>query len=390
LLTANILRERQTVKSNWRTFSRRTVVTLSVIGLLLIGLRAALPYLVERYVNQVLNEIPGYHGQVGSVSLDLWRGAYEIQNVKLEKLNSDIPVPFFEAKTIDLMIEWREIIHGALVGQITLLEPKLNYVVGPTAQSSQNQINSSWQQSVEELFPLRINQLQIENGEVHFRDFHSTPKVNIFLDHLEATATNLKNTRERGENLFATIDAIGQPMKGASVQLHAKLDALARQPTFDLNGELHDMPLQDLNNLFMAYGGFEMSGGHLDVFTQLVARNGNITGYVKPILKNASVKIWSGHESNPVQYLWEPLVTLLSQMLKNWPHDQFATKIPISGTFDDPRLNSWAAVFGLIKNAWIQALHPGMEGVQKPPNAAKEDKDQPPTTLIRAVPGKVS
>jgi hypothetical protein len=376
------------MKLNWRAFSQRTTVAILVVGLLMLALRAALPYLVERYVNQVLNEIPGYRGRVGSVSLDLWRGAYEIQEAKLEKLNSDIPVPFFEAKTIDLMIEWREIIHGAFVGQITLLQPKLNYVAGPTTQSSQNHIDASWQQRVEELFPLRINRLQIEDGEVHFRDFHSSPKVNIFLDHLAATATNLKNTRERGENLFSVIEASGQPMQGASLQLRARLDALASQPTFDLSAELHDMPLRDLNDFFMAYGGFEMSGGHLDVFTQLVARNGNITGYVKPILKDASVKIWSGQENNPVQFLWEPLITLLSQILKNWPHDQFATKIPISGTFDDPRLNSWAAFFGLIRNAWIQALHPGMEGVQKLPNAAKGDKDQAATTPIPQMPGK--
>jgi len=377
----------------WRRISHGTATGLVIVGVVLVCLRAALPFFVEHYVNRVLNQIPGYHGSIGGVDMEIWRGAYEIQDAKLEKLNSrSIPIPFFQARTVDLMLEWRELLHGALVGQITLYEPKLNFVAGPTDEASQTGIDQSWQTQVEALFPLRLNRLLIFNGEVHFRNFYSQPNVNIFLDHLQVEATNLKNTREAGENLFATVDVTGQPMKGASLRLHARLDALARDPTFDLNGELHDMPLADLNNFFMAYGGFQMSGGQLDVFTELAASDGNITGYVKPILKQSSVEVWSGRETNPAQFLWEPLVALVSQFIKNWPHEQFATKIPVSGRFDDPNLHSWTAFFNLIKNAWIRAVPPGVDNSVKIQDVKADNATpappQAPAAFTRSTPGR--
>jgi len=320
-----------------------------------------MPYVLQRYVNHVLNEIPGYRGDIGTVNLKLWRGAYQIQDLRLQKTTGKVPVPFFEAKTVDLMIEWRELFHGAIVGQVTLYEPKLNYVEGPDEASSQTNIDNSWQASATELFPLRINRFRLVDGEIHFRNFHTQPKVDVFLKDVQAEARNLKNTQRLGDKLFAIIDVTGQPARGSSLTAHMRLNPFATKSTFDLKGELLGYPLVNLNNYLMTYSGFEVRGGHLDVYTEMTAVNGSMDGYIKPILKNTAVKVWSGQESNPTQYVLEPLKSFISLFMKNWPHNQFATKIPVSGDFDDPRIHSWIAFLNLIKNAWVKAAEPGLD-----------------------------
>ena len=258
-------------KFNWRKLSRRSFIAILVVATLLVAARLALPYAVQRYVNQVLSQIPGYRGQIGTVTISLWRGAYQIRDLRLDTLSGKVPVPFFEAKTVDLMIEWSELFHGALVGQITLYQPKLNYVTGPTAAESQTSIDESWQQSVTELFPLRINRLQVVSGEVHFHNFYSQPPVDLVLNDIHADATNLQNSRRHGENLFATVDITGHPLKEASLRVHLLVDPLAPKPTFTMNGELLHVPLEQLNTYFMAYGDFEIKGGQLDLYTELTA-----------------------------------------------------------------------------------------------------------------------
>jgi len=373
-------------KFNWRKLSRRSFIAILVVATLLVAARLALPYAVQRYVNQVLSQIPGYRGQIGTVTISLWRGAYQIRDLRLDTLSGKVPVPFFEAKTVDLMIEWSELFHGALVGQITLYQPKLNYVTGPTAAESQTSIDESWQQSVTELFPLRINRLQVVSGEVHFHNFYSQPPVDLVLNDIHADATNLQNSRRHGENLFATVDITGHPLKEASLRVHLLVDPLAPKPTFTMNGELLHVPLEQLNTYFMAYGDFEIKGGQLDLYTELTASKGNVKGYVKPILQHTAVNVWSGHETKPAQYVIEPLVALLSLIMKNWSHDQFATTIPVSGNFDDPSLDSWTAFINLLKNAWVEAVKPGLNGTVNLP--ATKDAKEPAVAKKPSAPPK--
>jgi len=66
--------------------SRWGVSLLVVLGAL-VGLRLALPWILEDYVNRQLAALEGYWGQVEDVDVALWRGAYQIQGVQIEKEN---------------------------------------------------------------------------------------------------------------------------------------------------------------------------------------------------------------------------------------------------------------------------------------------------------------
>lgn len=77
--------------------SRGVVQVALVVTAVLVGLRVALPQLVQDYVNKKLDEMPEYDGRIGDVDMHLWRGAYSIQSIEIVKTEGDVPVPFFES-----------------------------------------------------------------------------------------------------------------------------------------------------------------------------------------------------------------------------------------------------------------------------------------------------
>jgi hypothetical protein len=131
---------------------------------LLIGLRVALPHIVKKYVNKKLDEMPKYGGRIGDVDMHLWRGAYSIQDIEIIKTDGKVPVPFFDANRATFSREWKALFNGALVGEIDFCNPVMNFVQGPTRQTSQVGVDKPWLDVIKKLFPLDINRFAVHNG----------------------------------------------------------------------------------------------------------------------------------------------------------------------------------------------------------------------------------
>jgi uncharacterized protein involved in outer membrane biogenesis len=150
--------------------SRRKYLIPLVIVAVLVAIRAAMPWAVEKYVNDRLDAMEGYDGHIGDVDIHLWRGAYTIDDVKIVKTEGKVSVPFFEAEQVDLSVKWSALFDGALVGEIELQHPKINFVKGKSKASSQTKPAKDWRETVKDLFPLKIDKLEIVNGEIHFKE----------------------------------------------------------------------------------------------------------------------------------------------------------------------------------------------------------------------------
>lgn len=340
---------------------RKILIALAVVAVLLIAIRIALAPVILHFANRKLDQIPEYRGHISDVDLALFRGAYQIKDVSLRKVQGASSVPFFAADHVDLSVEWGALLHGKLVGEVELYGPRLNFVVARTKQASQTGIDSSWEDRSKELFPLDINRLQIYNGEIHFRDLTRTPKVDVHLDRIDALAKGLTTRPHGKEALPATFHAAGRAMDHAKMRLDVKLDPWARAPTFDMDGELTGLELKTLNDFLKAYAKIDAEGGTFSLFTEMAAEKGGFKGYVKPILKD--VKIFSPgkkDEGGLLQSAWEALVGGVENVLENKQKDQLATQVPLAGRFQDPRAGIWASVGYLLRNGFIRALSPSL------------------------------
>jgi len=90
------------------------------VVVLLIVIRLILPYVVLQYANRTLAAMKGYYGHVEDIDLAIYRGAYIIKNIYLNKIDpiSKKQTQFIKSRDIDLSIEWKALFHGSIVGKL--------------------------------------------------------------------------------------------------------------------------------------------------------------------------------------------------------------------------------------------------------------------------------
>ena len=367
------------MKKKEQAKKKRTLwIVIGSILILLVIIRILLPYILLKAVNKELTKIPGYTGHVEDIDVALIRGAYKIKEIKLEKTGGKIPVPFFEAEVIDLSIQWHALFQGALVGKIIVEHPKLNFVKGPTEETSQTHIDKKWTDVIGDLMPLKLNRFEIEDGEIHYRDFYSSPKVDIFTKNVHIIAENLTNAKKNKELLPSTADGTAD-IYGGHARLTMKLDALNHVPTFEAKAELVSMNIVDLNSFLEAYGKLDVRQGNISIYTEAVAKDGKISGYTKPIIKDLRVVNWEKDKGKPAKLAWEAVVGAVAWIFKNHGKDQLATKAEFEGKIKDPNVSIWIIIGEVLHNAFIQALYPALENTVNINSV--DSKNKPETNL---------
>ena len=354
----------------FRRLARWQIQVLIVLIALLVGLRIALPWIVKWYVNKTLDEMPEYAGSIGDVDIKLWRGAYQIQKVDIIKTDGDVPVPFFSASNVEFSVQWQALFDGALVAEIEFFNPVVNFVNGPTEETSQVGVDKPWLDVIKKLFPLDINRFEVHNGSVHYRDFHSRPKVDLVIDRIAALATNLTNSKKLSQTLVAKIDMTGRVFKESKITLHTDLDPEPDQPTFNLDLKIDPFPLTRLNNFSEAYAAFDFEKGTMEVAIELAAKDGKLSGYVKPILDDMSVVSLKEDSRNPLKLVWESVVGGVTRLFRNQPNNRFATKIPINGTLKNPKIGIFPTLGNFLKNEFIRIYEGDLENTVSLDDAA--------------------
>jgi len=335
------------------------IATVLVVGL--IGLRIALPDIVLRYVNKELDNLEGYSGRIEDVDISLWRGAYQIQGVKIVKSNGRIPLPFFAADEVDISVEWKALFDGDIVAEIDLHRPVLNFVNGPTERTSQTEPGDNWTETVRDLAPFNINRFAIHGGSVHYRDLHSDPKVDIYLQRVNAVARNLTNAEDLAGSLVATFDANALAMSSGVLKLNGSYNPYAKKPTFEVAATLNRLSLTQLNSFLKAYASVDAESGKLSVDTELAASKGRFRGYVKPFIDDLQVLDWDNERESFFNRVWQGIVEVAAEVLEDQGKDRIATRIPFEGTVDDPQADIWSTIGGILKNAFLESLRRGLE-----------------------------
>ncbi|MBX7156940.1 MAG: DUF748 domain-containing protein [Verrucomicrobiae bacterium] len=337
-------------------FKRKSLIFWVSLIVALILARAFMPMAVTSYVNHVLQRIPNYQGNIKEVDIHLWRGAYQIHDLRLNKKSGEVFVPFFSCPTLDLSVQWKALFDGALVGELVFDQPELNFVDGPTPGERQLEINGSWQDRLRELFPLQINRFEIRNGTITFRNPDSKPPVDLRMESVNVLGKNLTNSEELNRKLQATVHATGRVLKEGFFKMDLALNLLEKQPTFDLDAEVRQVPVTELNNFLLAYGNVDAESGQFDLFTEAVAEKGEIKGYIKPFFRNFTIFRPEENFENPLQAIWESIVGLTTALFQNQPKEQLATRIPFEGRIKDPNVNFFELIGNILRNAFIRAL----------------------------------
>lgn len=341
---------------------RNMYAALAAAVLVLAALRGALPWAVKTYANRRLAALDGYKGSLRDVDLHLWRGAYTVKGLKLERSDGGELAPFFECERAELSVEWRSLLRRRLVGEAELVRPRLNLAPDAKDEDGRRRMDRSRGKAADVLMPLTINRLTVTDGFVRYRDARAEPPFAVDLTTASVVAENLRTVRERGGTLPATIRADAGAFGSGVLTLALEADLLAEKPAFELRAALRGAPLVSLNDLLDAYAKFRVRGGTLGLYSEIAAKDGGFEGYVKPIVKDLEIE---KKRAGALKSLWAHVVAAAGTLLKNRRKDQIAARVPLSGSFGDAKADLWATVGSVLQNAFVKALTPSLEGTVK-------------------------
>jgi uncharacterized protein involved in outer membrane biogenesis len=273
-----------------RHLARRTVIVVLAIVALLVVARLVLPYVVKDYLNRRMDRMGDYHGHVADVDIHLWRGAYSLGDLRIEKVDGKLPVPFFSAATTDIAVSWRALTHGTVRARVEFDHASLNFVDGGDKAPSQAGTGVDWRRQLEGLVPIRLDEVKVHDSQVTFHNFVSHPKVDMKMTDVEATAVNLSNASRSQGRRPADLDATAKVLGNAPLMLKANFDPLdERLRDFTLALRIRDIQLQRLNDLARAYARLDFAGGQGTFVMQLEAQAGRHIGSPMQVLHDVKV-----------------------------------------------------------------------------------------------------
>lgn len=107
---------------------RKSGYWLASLLLVAAAARATLPHAVEFALNRKLDRMGNYHGELAELDLQLWRGAYTVRGLHIEKNNGKVPIPLLSAPVVELALDWPRLLRGAVVGKASFESPDINFV----------------------------------------------------------------------------------------------------------------------------------------------------------------------------------------------------------------------------------------------------------------------
>jgi uncharacterized protein involved in outer membrane biogenesis len=345
-----------------KSAKRRTtiLVTLGCVIAIVTAAVLVVPPLVTDRIRRAMNELPQYRAVVGEIHLQPLKGGVVVRNLELWKRSGEVPVPFFRADEVQGSLAWREFLRGIVVADVYVEGPEINIVDGPTPETSQLTVSpEKAKEAKREAMPIQINRFEVRNGNIHFRNFHSTPEVDVFVRDVRLVAWDMAFSKKlKDRNLVGRAEFSGVPMTNASLEVQLEIDPLATPLRGTMRASVESLQLEDLNSVFLAYADMKALSGTFSAYVEMTTAEGRFDGYIKPLVKDLELDA-QAPDKGLLGKVKELAVDAATEIVENQPKQQVGTIVPVSGEFEDPNVDVWAATAFLLRNAFIKALTPG-------------------------------
>lgn len=331
---------------------KRYTIPIIIIVILIVS-RIYLPYYVKSEVNKVLVDLPGYFGNVEDIDISLFRGAYVINDLYLNKVNAKTQVPFLNFPKTDISIEWKSILKGEIVSEIIMTNPEIIYVMEDQQTEGADADSEDWTAALTDLVPIDINNFEIHNGKIAFVELQADPNIDLHFNQLELFAKNLRNVSSNDRTLPSPIHATATSIGNGKMTLNGSINLIKEIPDLNIEFGLEKADVTSLNPFTQHYAGIDFESGTFELFSEIAIADGYMKGYMKPLITDSKL---ISKEDSFLSVLWEGFVGFFKFILKNQRTDTLATKVPIEGDLNNVEAGVFPGVINIFENAWIKAF----------------------------------
>ncbi|WAJ72407.1 DUF748 domain-containing protein [Catenovulum adriaticum] len=356
-------------KTKYKT--RLKLLCFSLIVLVILRLLA--PFFVQQIANRSLQNAEGITGSIGDVDLQLYRGAYNIQNIAIYAIDLDNnKKPLLSIKQLDLSLLWSALFSGNIVTKMQIQQPEIVIYdnepdVTPTDEHQKLTNEDTWIGLANDIVLFSIDKVSISDGKITLINSKNEDQTNTYISDLHGQATNITNSQELSKSLASQFTFTGKLMGESSLKLKGQLDTLTKKANFDFNAEMQRFPIQHIDSAIKFYTPFDIEAGAIDGAMELVCKDGQIDGYLKAGIYDLNVFSWrediEQDDDGPLTFIFENTMELFGNILENNDSDLVAARIPISGTLDNAEVSTLATLISLIKNAFVEAFEMKVDNI---------------------------
>jgi hypothetical protein len=143
--------------------------------------------------NRMNSQLKGYTVRLQKLHFQLVGFSMTLKGLSVsQKTHPDPPIAYFPV--LHASINWHNILFGKLVAEFMLDRPEIRIDKRQLSSEAANPVplkQQGWQQAVETIYPLKINDLTIHDAKITYID--EDPKKPLYLSRLNLKADNIRN-----------------------------------------------------------------------------------------------------------------------------------------------------------------------------------------------------
>jgi hypothetical protein len=352
-----------------RLVTRRGWFWAGVVTLvLLIAVRVALGPLMTHFTQKGLDSLTGYKGTFSTVSVSLLPMRVTITDLRLVEDGTDVKDAVLYIKDLRAQVAWTGLLEGRLVAAVIANHAHFRLLMGQTeappevkeaakqavAEVKRNELNLG--KTLEAVVPLRVDRFELRDSEVTLVDANDAKRPHFWIKDIEFVAENLVTRDELDENVPLLMTARATVQKTGVLKLMLMIDLLAPKPAFTGQVQLSGLKLESLYAWAAAKAGVSPHG-KLDAFVNVNSAEGALRGEVKVMAHEVHVEPIPGDLANGLR---AAAANIAFAVLKDEKKGRVvATTLPLRGSLEQPDVQVWPAVLGVVRNAFVDSLEWG-------------------------------
>jgi len=191
----------------------------------------------------------------------------------------------------------------------------------------------------------------------------------LWIHGAELVAENMATRKALMESEYAKMRGSAWVQRSGKLTFAVNMDPFAKGLTFSAKAALSDLDLRQLYAFTADRTDLRATQGRIDLFADVRARNGEVTGGVKPVLTDVEVASARRDLGDKIKAaLADAAIHLASD--EEGGERKVATVIPLRGNVSDVHTQMVPTILGILRNAFVEGLAGGFADL--PPRTAEK------------------
>jgi hypothetical protein len=194
---------------------------------------------LRRYAERQLNgRVEGYTFHIGSLDFHPIGLSLDLENVSVLQTEHPDP-PVAQVTKWHASIHWRELLSGHLVSDQSIDRPIVHFTRPQAAKEAQDDVDveeRGWQDAVFAIYPLKINEFHITDGEIFYRENWKSKPLHV--SDLNFNAENIRNVRSKPNEYPSPVHLDAVVFDSGRLTLEGQADFFA-EPHLGINADIH-------------------------------------------------------------------------------------------------------------------------------------------------------